>query len=165
MSGKRQPVEVIEAKGRKHLTKAEADERRDSEVHLPPATEAKPPKWLPKELRAEYRKVGRQLIAAGLFTELDRDTLGMYFLSRSRWIEADELAAECIADGAVESAQKWTGVQGTYFKQARQCAEAMGLSVSSRCRLVIPQGMGESDEGGDEFSEALRARQARAVNG
>ena len=47
----------------------------------------------------------------------------------------------------------------------QQCAEAMGLSVSSRCRLVIPQGVGESDEGGDEFSAALRARQARAVNG
>ena len=34
MSGKRQPTALVEANGRKHLTQAEADERRDHEVYM-----------------------------------------------------------------------------------------------------------------------------------
>ena len=54
MSGKRQPTALVEANGRKHLTQAEADERRDREIYMPPADEVTPPKWLPKRLRPEY---------------------------------------------------------------------------------------------------------------
>ena len=63
-------------------------------------------------------------------------------------------------------AKEWATVQGTYFKQCRQCAEVMGLSISSRCRLSVPDALVNAarDEGGeDEFTRALRARQARAV--
>lgn len=34
MAGKRQPLAVLQANGRKHLTKAEIAERSASEVHL-----------------------------------------------------------------------------------------------------------------------------------
>lgn len=55
MSGKRQPTALVEANGRKHLTRAEADARRDAEVHAPVPDQAVPPKWLPKKHHAEYR--------------------------------------------------------------------------------------------------------------
>lgn len=165
MSGKRQPTSLVEANGRKHLTRMEADERRDREVHVPPPEQASPPKWLPKRLHGEYREIGEVLLAAGLYSELDRDVLGQYFLSRDRWIRADKKAAAAIKASDEKLAREWTGVQGTYFKQARQCAESMGLSVTSRCRIVVPPALvsAAAEGDGDEFTRRLHARQAAAL--
>ena len=44
----------------------------------------------------------------------------------------------------------------------------MGLSISSRCRLVVPEVLANAarDEGEeDEFTRMLRARQSRAAGG
>ena len=79
MAGRRQPTALVEANGRKHLTEAEADARRDQEVYVPPPDAAVPPRWLPKKLHQEFREIGEILMAAGLYSELDRDVLGQYF--------------------------------------------------------------------------------------
>ena len=65
--------------------------------------------------------------------------------------------------------QKWASTQNTYFRQARQCAESMGLSVTARCRIVVPQalqnaGRAGPEDGADEFTRKLRARQAAALD-
>ena len=171
MSGKRQPTALVEANGRKHLTQAEADQRRDHEVYMPPADVVDPPKWLPKRLRAEYCEIGEMLNGAGLYAELDRDVLGQYFLCRERWVKADKKAAAAISKNDEKLAKEWTSIQGAYFKQARQCAEAMGLSVTSRCRIVVPTavvnaaGAAAGDQGGtDEFTEMFRRRQDSALS-
>ena len=78
------------------------------------------------------------LNGAGLYAELDRDVLGQYFICRDRWAKADKKAATAISKNDEKLAKEWTSIQGAYFKQARQCAEAMGLSVTSRCRIVVP---------------------------
>lgn len=166
MPGPRQPTDLVKANGRKHLTQAEEDARRDQEVHVPPPEQAEPPKWLGKKFHQEFREIGETLRLAGLYTELDRDVLGQFLVSRERWQRADRLASAAIRAKDEKLAKEWTGIQGAYFKQCRQCAEAMGLSVSSRCRLVVPEVLAtaarEADEA-DEFTRALRARQARAM--
>lgn len=168
MPGKRQPTALVEANGKKHLTEAEKDQRRDQEVHVPPPDKAVPPRWLPKRLHREFEEIGEILRAAGLYAELDRDVLGQYFLARERWLKADRKAAAAIRADDEKLAREWTGVQGTYFKQARQCAEVMGLSVTSRCRIVVPAAVVNAagaapEDGGDEFTQRLRARQAAAM--
>lgn len=168
MAGKRQPTALVETNGKKHLTRAEADARRDREVHVPPPEQVTPPRWLPKRLHGEFREIGDILLAAGLYAELDRDVLGQYFLARERWIRADKKAAAAIRADDEKLARDWTGVQGVYFKQARQCAEAMGLSVTSRCRIVVPPALvnaagAAAGDGDDEFTQRLQARQAAAL--
>lgn len=168
MAGKRQPTALVEANGRKHLTRAEADERRDREVHVPPPDAAEPPKWLLKKYHREFREIGEILRAAGLYAELDRDVLAQYFVARDRWLNADRKAAKAIRDNDEKLAREWSSIQHTYFKQARQCAESMGLSVTSRCRIVVPAAVvnaaGAAPEyGEDEFTRTLRARQAAAL--
>ena len=168
MAGRRQPTALLEANGRKHLTEAEADARRDQEVYVPPPDAAVPPRWLPKKLHQEFREIGEILMAAGLYSELDRDVLGQFLVARDRWVRADKLASAAIRDKDEKLAKEWTAVQGTYFKQCRQCAEAMGLSVSSRCRLVVPDALvnaAKDDGEEDEFTRTLRARQAMAAGG
>lgn len=211
MAGPRQPTDVVKANGKKHLSTAEEEQRRDREVHVPPPDKVEPPGWFPKgkKLRAEYCEIGEILRAAGLFSELDRDVLAQYFMARERWLEADREAAKAIkaaakaevlaakirkngagdetgdddghdnadqaeaaAADAAKRAKDWAGVQSTYFRQARQCAEVMGLSVSARCRIQVPAAIvnagkaaATSDDGEDEFTKLLTARQARAGAG
>ena len=168
MAGKRQPTTLVESNGRKHLTRAEADSRRDREVHVPSPEQITPPRWLPKRLHRDYLEIGEILLAAGLYTELDRDVLGQYFLTRDRWIRADKKAAAAISKGDEKLAREWTGVESSYFKQARQCTESMGLSVTSRCRIVVPPALVNAagvtaGDGDDEFTRRLQARQAAAL--
>lgn len=168
MPGPRQPTDMVKAMGRKHMTRAEEDQRRDREVYVPPPGQAQPPRWLAKKFHREFREIGEILRQAGLYSELDRDVLGQFLVARERWYRADRLASAAIRDKDEKLAREWSGVQGTYFKQCRQCAEVMGLSVSSRCRLVVPEVLknAAADAGEeDEFTRALRARQARAAAG
>lgn len=79
MAGRRQPTALLEANGRKHLTEAEADARRDQEVYVAPPEAAVPPRWLPKKLHKEFREIGEILLASGLYSELDRDVAGTVF--------------------------------------------------------------------------------------
>lgn len=145
MSGKRQPTEVVVANGRKHLTKAEIAEREAREVKLPTAKTAKPPKWLPEGLRKDFRALGKKLIAAGLYTELDADTLGRYLVAHQEYLLATKQVFKAYADRDPEEVEDWTRVQERHFKQARNCANDMGLTVTSRCRLVVPEGVGASE--------------------
>ena len=166
MPGPRQPTELVAARGKKHLTRRQEDERRDWEVHVPPPERVEPPPWLPKKLHAEFTEIVELLRRAWLYTGLDRDALGQYFLARERWQRADRLASRAIREQDEKLAREWTGVQGTYFRQCRQCAETLGLSISSRCRLALPHGLDHSaPEEEDEFTRALRERQARAAGG
>lgn len=66
MPGKRQPTDIVKAKGLKHMTQAEEDARRDQEVHVPPPDKAVPPKWLPKKHHNEFCEIGEILRTAGL---------------------------------------------------------------------------------------------------
>lgn len=145
MSGKRQPTEVVVANGRKHLTKAEIAEREAREVKLPTAKTAKPPKWLPEGLRKDFRALGKKLIAAGLYTDLDADTLGRYLVAHQEYLLATKQVFKAYADRDPEEVEDWTRVQERHFKQARNCANDMGLTVTSRCRLVVPEGVGASE--------------------
>ena len=168
MSRVRKPAEMIAAEGRNHMGAAELDARRDSEVRVPTAA-VEPPSWLPKSLHAEFLKIGGILKDAGLYSDLDRDVLAQYFLCRERWRTADRQAAKYMSGKRcdVKEAKDWTSIQASYFKQARQAAESMGLSITSRCRLVIPQALADghdnADDGEDEFTKALHRRQQKAV--
>ena len=168
MGGKRQPTDVVKANGRKHMSRAEEDARRDQEVYVPVPESVTPPKWLPKRFHKEFAEIGETLRLAGLFTDLDRDVLGQFLQCRERWVRADKLAAAAIKEKDEKLAKEWTGVQSTYFKQCRQAAEVMGLSITSRCRIVVPPAMrnaAQAEEEVDEFTKALLARQAKAAGG
>ena len=42
---------------------------------MEPAKTAKPPKWLPEWMKKDFRTLGKRLIAAGLYTDLDNAEL------------------------------------------------------------------------------------------
>lgn len=167
MAGKRQPTDVVIANGRKHLSKTEEAERRAGEVKISPAKTAKPPKWLPETLKKDFRAIGKRLIASGLYTELDADTLGRYLVAQHQWLIATAEVEKALSQKDPETGQirkkrdlaaadSWGKIQERYFKQARNCANDMGLTVTSRCRLVVPDIGKQASEDSNPMLELIR---------
>lgn len=146
MAGPRQPTDVVIANGRKHLSKSEEAERRAGEVKVSPAKTAKPPKWLPEGLRKDFRAVGKRLIAAGLYTDLDADTLARYLIAQSEYLMATSHVHKAYQERDPEEVEDWSRIQDRHFKQARNCANDLGLTVTSRCRLVVPESRQETED-------------------
>ena len=163
MPGKRQPTDLIKAKGKKHLSKAEEAQRRAEEVKVERAKTATPPKWVPEALKKDFRSLGKQLIAAGLYTKLDADTLGRYLIAHQQWLQATAETDKYLQEKDVENADAWGKLQERYFKQARNCANDMGLTVTSRCRLVVPAADPQSTEESNPFLALING--GKAANG
>ena len=146
MPGPRQPTDVVKAKGRKHLSKAEEAQRRAGEVQVERPKTVKVPKWVPEDLKKEFRALGRKLLAAGLYTDLDADTLGRYLVAQRQYILATQETERALDQRNQEMADSWGKIQERYFKLARNCANDMGLTVTSRCRLVVPDAPQKGEE-------------------
>lgn len=155
MPGPRQPTDLVEAKGRTHLSKAEAAKRRAGEVQVPRPKTVKVPKWIPESLKKDFRRLGKQLLACGLYTDLDADTLGRYLVAQHQYLIATDETEKNLARRDQEAADSWGRIQERYFKQARNCANDMGLTVTSRCRLVVPN-FGTGQQSGEEDNPFLK---------
>lgn len=161
MPGPRQPTDVIKANGRKHLSKTEEAARRRREVKVSAAKTARPPQWLPEWLKKDFRKLGKKLIAAGLYTELDADTMGRYLVAQHQWAAATRELNDALDEQDLEKADAWGRIQDRHFKQARNCANDMGLTVTSRCRLVVPENSGKKTEDQNPFLPLIFGDQER----
>lgn len=153
MPGPRQPTDLIKANGRKHLSKAEEAERRRGEVRVAVPKTATPPKWLPEPLKKDFRAIGKKLIQAGIYTALDADALARYMVAQHQYLLATNEAEKALAAKNLEIADAWSKVQERYAKQARNHAADLGLTVTARCRLVIPAG--PSKQAGEESNPFL----------
>lgn len=151
------------------MSKAEEAERRSREVLVPKAKTAKPPKWLPESLKKDFRAIGKKLIEAGLYTDLDADTLGRYLVAQHQWLIATGEAEKSLTHVGptghpapdLEQADAWGRVQERYFKQARNCANDLGLTVTSRCRLVVPESAKQKPEENNPFLQLIQGELAR----
>lgn len=138
MAGARQPLELILANGRKHLTKKEIEERQTKEVKAK-SDKVKPPSYLPKELKKEFTNISKELMDIGIMTNLDCDVLARYCIVKYQWEQITEamLGMDIINQfGEYEAMSK---MAERLFKQVRSVANDLGLSISSRCKLVMPK--------------------------
>ena len=151
MARPREPINLIEAKGRSHLTKAEIDERRAAEVQ-PCTDEIEAPCCLTAAQKKHFLKLAWQLEEIRIMGETDVDTLARYVTAQSLYEKATKELRALAKDkpkrdepdyytqldlwyAAQNSAAK---LQDRYFKQASALARDLGLTISSRCKLVVP---------------------------
>ncbi len=149
MPGTRLPIEVLDARGRKHMGKRERQAREDSQPK-PSAAVKKltAPKWLPEDLREDFNRIARALVdlMPRLIIRPDADTVANYCVVYAAWKSATNLANDALNREDLEDAQAWSLVQDRYFKQARACANDLGLTITSRCRLVVPEKENRGEE-------------------
>jgi phage terminase small subunit len=85
MARPREPINLLEAKARKHLTKAEIEERQENEVKAP-SDKIRAPSYLTAELRREFNIIAKQLVDVGIMTNLDVDALARFIIARTMYI-------------------------------------------------------------------------------
>ncbi len=136
MARPRQPVDLIIYKGKKNLTKQEIEDRKASEVAAP-SDKVKAPAYLTKELKREFKKIADDLKAIGIMTNLDVDALARFVISRKLYLDITKKLLDkpelMLADKDI------VGTQDKLFKQCRSAASDLGLTISSRCKLVVPK--------------------------
>lgn len=159
MAGQRQPVELLIAKGKKHLTKAEIEERQRTELKAA-ADRVTAPAYLTPEQKKTFKKIVKELRALDIVANLDVDALARLVIAQSKYIAVteklnrlplmieverdtgrkDENGEPIIERVEIVNAQveRLAIMQDRFFKQCRQGAADFGMTVSSRCKLVVP---------------------------
>lgn len=159
MAGQRLPLEVIKARGAKHMTQAEIEERANCEIK--PITEnIIPPDYLTKKQKGEFDKIAEQLRKLNIMGETDVDALARYIIANDFYINAvKKLRTKAVRDDPIKFSM-WSKIQEKYFKQCRATANDLGLTISSRCKLVVPQKEKETPK-----ENKFKKFEKRAVNG
>jgi len=159
MAGGRQPIELLLLKGNKNLTKQEIEERKASEIKAPSDKAVKPPTYLPQDLKREFKKIATELVDIGIMSNLDVDALARFLQSKKLYLQVtDELMKQSPVItiekekedeyGEVETElvqisndtyAELLNMQDKLFKQCRSAASDLGLSISSRVKLVVPK--------------------------
>lgn len=166
MAGSRKPMAVnMAVVGGKHWTKAEKVKRAAEELHLPKPKELKPPKWLSPEAKKLFKAYAKLLLAfpEGIVSELDTGTLARHCIAEVafnrysaqhdafmgtcdtlllQYSEAGNLCGLAKDEGYIEAQKQvdhWSSLMARVEKICRGCAAALGLTVTSRCKLVVPQ--------------------------
>lgn len=149
MGKPREPLALILAKGKKHLTKAEIEQRQAAEPK--PCTEGiEAPAYLTAKQKKTFNKLAVQLETLGVMGETDNDALARYITAQELYEQAvrDLRAAQKHKppkDATAEAMAEWAYIllsldkrQDRYFKQANTAARELGLTISGRCKLVVP---------------------------
>lgn len=145
MARPREPIDLIKAKGKKHLTKAEYEDRKSEELDVP-FTDVKPPEYLSGEKQIEkFNRYADMLLKIGIFTELDVDCLARYIMGEQIYLEYTKLLVKFARSSDLDKLGKIQQLQDKAFRQCQQCARDLGLTISARCRLVVPQVDDEND--------------------
>ena len=146
MAGRpREPIDLIKYKNKKHLTSAEYEERKSGELHVP-FTEVQPPDYLNTEAQREiFSHYAEMLVSLGIFTELDVDCLARYVLAHELYLTYTSMLLEMDSE-SISVRKDLQNMQDKAFKQAQTAAKDLGLTITSRAKLVVPQPFDPDDD-------------------
>ncbi|AUN25449.1 terminase [Clostridium botulinum] len=136
MARPRQPTDLLLVKGTKHLTKKEIVDRKSKEVQAP-VDKIEPPSYLPSNLKKEFNRIGEELINIGIMSNLDCEALARFIVSEYNYQKVTKKLLKTGVDN--EKYIDLLLMQEKLFKMCRQGAGDLGLTISSRCKLVIPK--------------------------
>ena len=154
MAGRnRQPLSVIQGKGRSHhLTKKNIEEREKQEQSVRGFTDnIKAPSYLTKKQKEEFGQIAKELMRLDIFSNLDVDSLARYIDSRTQYIELIKELKKIKPTSVVvnEEGKKVTVANEDYpklmrtknqlFSECRSAASDLGLTITSRLKLVFPK--------------------------
>ena len=151
MAGPRQPIGLVVANGKKHLTKEEIHRRTAEEVQA--CTDGiEAPSFLTAKQKKQFDKIAEQLQKIKIMGETDVDALARYITAQSLYEQAVKELRKLDKDRPDRDAEDyyvllklWSEMtevadkrQDRYFKQAQTAARDLGLTISSRCKLQVP---------------------------
>lgn len=137
MPKQREPVNMVVAKGRKHFTKKDIEARKEMELNVP-FKNILAPKYLDKAQKKEFYDIAYKLLEIGVMTELDEDALARYLIAKEHYLEYSKLLDVALVTCSIEETSKLVTAQDKLFKQVRAAAADLGLTITSRCKINLP---------------------------
>ena len=134
----REPINLLLLKGKKHLTKKEIKERREMEVQAP-SDNIEYPEYLPENLYADFDKISDTLVSIGIMSNLDTDALARFLIAREQYVKITGVLQDTDPRESVSEFDRVLRVQDKTFNQVSKSAAELGLTISSRARLLVPK--------------------------
>jgi P27 family predicted phage terminase small subunit len=138
MGRNKQPVALVVAKGKTHLTKEDIKKRMSEEVQ-PVNADVVPPSYLTKKQKEEFEEIAQQLKALNVLNETDVDAVARYVLSRELYVNLTKQLTRKEVINDPDVLDKYIRNQDKAFKQCRAAASDLGLTITSRAKLVVPE--------------------------
>lgn len=145
MGRPKEPIEILVAKGKSHLTKAQIEERREQEIKVP-FKNVKAPSYLDAKQKKKFKEIADKLLDLGVMTELDIDCLAHYVLSHSLYLAYTRQIENLANEDELKALKDYQLMQDKAFKQCLACARELGLTVTARAKLIIPPNLDLEDD-------------------
>lgn len=140
-----EPTALIVAKGRTHLSPKDVEERQSRELKVP-FTDVHAPEYLSAKQKVKFEDVAEKLLALEIMTELDVDCLARYVLAHDVYLAYTSQVTKQIKAGDIKALKEMQNLQDKAFRQAQSAARDLGLTITSRCRIVVPQAPEDDDD-------------------
>lgn len=157
MAGSKQPIELVVAKGKKHLSKAEIKERMESEIHAP-SDSIEAPTYLTKKQKEKFNFYAQQLKDLKIMSNLDNEALAKYITTNDMYEMVTKKLRTSEIKNDIVLFEYYSKAQERYLKLSRSMANDLGLSISSRCKLVVPTPQTPPDNG-SKFNKFRRGEE------
>lgn len=132
---KKEPVDLIVLKGKKHLTKAEIEARKEEEIKVVP-DELVIPYGLTEEQERLFVQTYNDLAEYDMATHLEMDILTRFVKAKS---EYDRLSALIEQMGVDDFYLKVLTLRLRVSEELRKCECDLGLNIFARMKMVAPK--------------------------
>lgn len=122
------------------MTKAEIEERKSTEVKVD-LVEVKIPNYLTAKQKQEYENYANKLKHVKILTELDEEALARYVVTADEYLKIDKLLQKELKKKEIniDSINAIQLLHNRALSQIRALASDLGLTPTSRAKLVIPK--------------------------
>ena len=118
------------------------------------------PKWLDPEAKKEWRRLSKKLEQLGILTEADMSVFASYCQAYARWKAAEEIISShgfiSKTPSGYLQAIPHVAIAKEYARIMNRCAEQLGLTPSSRSRLIAGEAGGSTVK--DDMEDLLGGR-------
>lgn len=147
--------QIEEDNTRTRYTKGEIEARREN-TPVVESARLRPPAWLGKGARKEFKRIIKLAINAGIYTDLDINALGMYCMSFERltglYRELERLQSLTPRDALISSAgQRLMRAIRAEEDHCKKYGGLLGLDPVARARI----GLAKSKKPDDPFEDFL----------
>ena len=110
----------------------------NQEVH-PVNDEVVPPSYLTKKQKEEFEEIARQLKALDILNETDADAIARYVSAKRIYVNLTKQLNSKKVLSDPDATKMALNNQHKAFNQVRAAAMDLGLTITSRAKLVVPK--------------------------
>lgn len=156
MGRPKQPIDLVVLKGNKHLTKEEIEDRRNSEVKADADNIFAPRTLKGKKLKDRFNYLAEQLLNINILTNLDVESLARYVQLEDQYnkITTSLNSLDLSDEEEILLYDKMLTRQTKIYNMLNKSASELGLTISSRCKLVVPKAEEKPKNKFDKFGSA-----------